>query len=118
MSEIAPEHARNIQRHMNLFPEVLWDRYTASDDWFGVFGWIPRDDGRSDFYTMGFRDGEFEQSDCSSAKYSKEFWLRLCAIDPNLSPDDHIDCQRVEDLGWDVNAIQLEDHAKTEATHF
>ena len=96
-----------IERYLNLFPEVVWDRYCVWDDCFSVFGWIARDDGRSDFYAMDFKKGRFYQSNTSSARYSKEFWERICSIHSELSPDDHIDCQRVEDLGWNVRAVQL-----------
>jgi len=98
-----------ITMYLNLFPEVTWDRYVEHDDIFSVFGWIARDDERSDFYAMDFKNGLFSSSNCSSARYSKEFWLRICAIHPKLPTDAHIDCQRVGDLGWPVKCVHLKE---------
>ncbi len=103
------EHSEQITTYLNLFPEVTWDRYVEYDDTFSVFGWIARDDGRSDFYTMDFKKGLFNSSKCSSARYSKEFWSRICAVHPELPLDAHIDCRRVEDLGWPVKCVYLKE---------
>ena len=88
---------------MNLLPEVAWDRWGGWYEYPGdqgimvasVFGWIARDDGRSDFMVLsGFwaeGAGLYHLSfNTSSARYSREFSERL-------GMDDHRDCRRVED---------------------
>jgi hypothetical protein len=106
MSELSNEIQESIERYLNLFPEVIWDRYTAWGDMFSVFGWIARDDERSDFYTLDFNNGRFCDSNCSSARFSEEFWRRICSVHPEFPDDGHINCRRVEDLGWKVQALK------------
>ena len=102
----------NIEYHLNLFPEVRWDRFTETDTEFDIYGWIARDDGRSDFIlfevTPSKTSDDWNWWFCtSSAKYSHEFDRRL---DPKNDAKGHVDCERVESLGLNVNAIIKEDN--------
>ena len=44
---------QKVERVLNLLPEVTWDRWAGELEEHlvsvGVFGWVPRADGRSDF---------------------------------------------------------------------
>jgi hypothetical protein len=92
-----------LAEKMNLLPEVAWDRWGGWYEYPGdegisaatVFGWIARDDGRSDFVTLaGFwtqEQGLYHFSfNTSSARYSHEFAKRM-------GIDGHRDCRRIED---------------------
>lgn len=85
---------------LNLLPEVTWDRWNGElTEGLLVFGWLPRDDGRSDFVTLTF-DAEGPASFAtSSAKFSAEIAARLDFT--------HTDCKRVEHFFPAVNAVKL-----------
>lgn len=89
-----------VESILNLLPEVTWDRYSGEEDSIDVFGWIKRDDGRSDFVVLGIKHGEAEYFETSSAKYSKEFATRLEFT--------HSDCKRVEDNFPNVKSVKLQ----------
>jgi hypothetical protein len=80
---------RTNESHLDQFPEVTWDRWAGDKETVMViFGWIPRDDGRSDFVVLRLEYGSLVSLVTSSARYSKEFAGRT-----GLG---HGDCKRVE----------------------
>lgn len=90
-----------IEMTLNLLPEVAWDRFSGMYDSFcEVFGWVRREDGKSDFVLLQFDKGEVYGISTSSAKYSAEFSHRLGF--------DHSDCKRVEHSMPNVNCIHLQ----------
>jgi hypothetical protein len=76
-----------IEAILALFPEVKWDRWSGLGAVIEIFGWIPRDDGKSDFLMLLISDGEVATYCTSSAKYSAAFANRLNFV--------HMDCRRV-----------------------
>jgi hypothetical protein len=87
-----------IAQRLSLFPEVVWDRFARVEDGSGcAFGWLERDDGRSDFFVLEWWENALEDgsygfwSVTSSAQHSAEFSERLSGPDSG-----HADCQRVE----------------------
>lgn|SRR3990167_10972126 len=81
---------KKIIKILNLFPEVIWDRYSGGLKDMAIFGWIDRKDGRKDFLVMDIVNGKPQFFRTSSAKLSKSFSERLGWT--------HSDCKRVEDL--------------------
>lgn len=69
-----------------LFPEVMWDR--MGKDF--AFGWIARDDGKSDFCILHYGK-KLAWVTTSSKKYSAEFSRRWSG-----GKGKHDDCHRVE----------------------
>lgn len=102
--------SKYIEYYLNLYPEVGWDQFREQDDDFTIYGWIDREDGRSDFMLWVARDVPGKEQwegwrfTTSSSKWSREF--SRCLI-PDKKDFEHIDCMRVEDLGLKVNAIRL-----------
>lgn len=90
-------HLIQVAKILNRFPEVRWDRLTRYEDWYvSVFGWMNRDDGRSDFVVITWenRDGQvFTNLKTSSAEKSHEFGIRLHGDFLNRV---HLACERVE----------------------
>lgn len=82
---------------LNGLPEVEWDRCTRGGGELTVFGWIGRDDGRSDFVVMVFDEDGLSWFTTSSALLSSEFSRRLLGED---AP--HMPCERVEDVFGDL----------------
>ncbi len=93
-----------IQKILNLFPQVKWDRYTEDRNEMEFYGWIPRSDGKFDFLDIFFVNGEPEWYATSSAKLSKTFHKKLKIKWP------HLVCKRIETLfpNGEVNAIKLD----------
>lgn len=101
-----------IKRILNLFPEVLWDRYiedrggTTEDDYSDVrtdyfYGWITREDQYKDFMILSMQEDGWSYL-TSSSKYSAEFHKRM------ETKAEHTDCDRVEDLfPLEVNVVRL-----------
>jgi hypothetical protein len=80
------------EEHMNLYPEVAWDRFTERPNGMTVYGWIGREDAYKDFMVLIIDlQGRsfFIRFITSSARYSKEFSLRAGGTS-------HIACKRVE----------------------
>lgn len=78
---------------MARFPEVVWDRFAGTDANLVVYGWIERDDDRSDliailFYEEATSLGWFT----TSALHSADFAARL-----GYAPEEHSECERVEE---------------------
>lgn len=94
-------------RSMNLFPEVKWDRFAGDEmTQIGIFGWIPRDDGKSDFcYLIIDHDGPWLIT-TSSEKYSEEFSRRIHSGKESIT---HRPCRRVEDHFEGVKCVKLTD---------
>lgn len=92
---------------LNKFPEVKWDRLTRSNSdyrsgaetvWIATcFGWIAREDGRSDFLVIELSrygtDELWPTFTTSSAELSEEFNRRLWGDEVG-----HNECERVEDV--------------------
>jgi hypothetical protein len=93
---------RKIEEILNLFPEVMWDRWSGSMNVgaMDVFGWIAREDGRYDFCVLLFFDGEVSSIITSSARYSEEFSNRLGFTG-------HNPCKRVEKYFPNAKAVRL-----------
>lgn len=96
-----------IEQTLNLLPEVHWDRWTGELDaelGIGVFGWVARQDGKSDFvYLRVDKDGAWMVG-TSSAEHSAEFARRLKF---DTGGEGHKPCKRVEDYFPNVKAIRL-----------
>jgi hypothetical protein len=82
-----------IEETLALFPEVKWDRWAgdlSSDNGIGIFGWMARKGGRSDFVFLRIdNDGPWLVA-TSSAEHSAEFTKRVGFTN-------HTDCKRVKD---------------------
>lgn len=90
-----------VERILNLFPEVTWDRFTGSlDSDIGVFGWIARPDGKFDFIMLMIDKHGVWFCSTSSAEHSKDFSGRLGFTA-------HRDCQRVEHTFSNVNSVKI-----------
>lgn len=98
---------KKIEEILNRLPEVTWDRFTGDceDTEFGVavYGWIPREDGRSDFVLVRIAEEGCWMFATSSAKFSVEFGKRLGF----KSDETHEHCKRVEDVFKNVKVIKL-----------
>lgn len=88
---------QTVEEILNKFPEVIWDRWTGSLEdkhGIGVYGWIARDDGKSDFLFLRIdQDGPWLFA-TSSSKHSSVFSSRL-----NFDAEDsggHKSCKRIE----------------------
>jgi hypothetical protein len=62
-----------------------------------AFGWIDREDGRSDFVVVYIDHHGAAGFATSSAKYSREFSERLFG-----TSEGHRDCERIEDVFGDL----------------
>ena len=96
-----------IERILNLYPEVKWDRFAgALSDKCVFYGWVERDDHRTDlrrdFLTLIFDHGEVQSLTTSSAVYSAAFAERVFG-----QTEDHFPCLRVEQFFPNVNSIAL-----------
>jgi hypothetical protein len=104
---VTAEQRSKVAAAMNLLPFVRWDRFvTWSYEGGGtgllVYGWVDREDGRSDFVTLQFESAwGWEPSECSattsSASYSREIQRLLRGTD-----EGHNDCQRVDEHFGDL----------------
>ena len=86
---------RCVEEALAKLPYVKWDRWTGelgSEDGIAVYGWIARDDGRSDFVLVRIdNDGPWTFF-TSSAKYSEDISKRF-NFPGNAG---HHPCKRVE----------------------
>lgn len=84
---------------LNRLPFVRWDRLTdwrtPSRDHAGVtvFGWIARDDGRSDFVLMEFFSWNHDPPGFSTSSAERSAEIAELLYGPG---GDHFPCQRVE----------------------
>ena len=107
-TELSPHHKTVVADYANRIPEAQWDRYVAytietdGQPQTGVtaFGWIPRDDGRSDFVVLTWEWMEqqsFPRCTTSSAELSEAFADRLYAGEEwYVQGETHVDCRRME----------------------
>ncbi len=88
---------------LNKLPEVIWDRFAGDGiKDVSVYGWLHRDDGKSDYVlVMIDKDGPWLIS-TSSAKYSADFSARL-----GMGGSGHTPCRRVEDHFAGVRCVRL-----------
>lgn len=96
MSYAMPDAEREmVATTLAGFPEVRWDRMLRWDGGAEAYGWIARDDGRSDFLLLHFAFGDAPTvaMTTSSARYSEEFFRRLYG-----TLDGHVTCERIEDV--------------------
>lgn len=87
---------------LNRLPFVTWDRLVEIPGGdVDVYGWIPREDGRSDFVLATFPppiDADVVGFTTSSDRYSEEIgWLIHGEADA-----EHVPCQRVEHVLGDL----------------
>jgi hypothetical protein len=82
---------------LNKLPEVRWDRCVRRMERVTAFGWIDREDGRSDFVVVYIDHHGAAGFATSSAKYSREFSERLFG-----TSEGHRDCERIEDVFGDL----------------
>ena len=73
---------------------VTWDRYAQDPTSITSYGWITREDDRSDFIVLelDLKSGDVSYT-TSSAQYTEEISRRLYG-----STDTHNTCQRIEDI--------------------
>jgi hypothetical protein len=100
-----PTMKDKITAILNLFPEVLWDRWSGdTESACLVFGWVERpQDDLHDYVQLIFDEGEVRSISTSSARYSHEFARRLGG------GETHHNCRRVEHDFPLVNSIKLND---------
>jgi hypothetical protein len=104
---VTDETLAAMAERMNRLDEVgvVWDRCVLLERTGAAFGWIARDDGRSDFVVVTFSWGETHGLDDALvpwivAGYSTSSALYSARIGELLygHADDHTDCSRVDDV--------------------
>lgn len=105
--ELTETQKHVVAHYANRLPFVRWDRFTSHVEendqrrvTVTIYGWIPRDDGRSDFMLLAWFYLDEQQtpwSVTSSAEHSEEISRLLYHDKDWWKPEDHLDCQRVED---------------------
>ena len=97
---VEAQHMDRRAAVMNLLWMVRWDRAIPGDGFMDVYGWIARDDNRSDFVLLTFWDqhppGTPPSWSTSSARYSTEIATII-----NGNTDTHNACRRVRDVFGD-----------------
>ncbi len=82
-----------IEQTLHLLPEVKWDRWMGelTDELgIGIYGWLPRQDGKADFVFIRIdADGPW-MFVTSSVQHSSDFAARL-------GMDAHGECKRAAD---------------------
>ena len=97
-----------VTHYANRLPFVDWDRFPSHRQTednttrtsVTMYGWIRRDDGRSDFVVLAWFYIDEQQtpwSVTSSADRSEEIGRCLYSDQDWWKPEDHVHCQRVED---------------------
>jgi hypothetical protein len=89
------EQRDSISATLAAFPEVKWDRMVSWAEGTEVYGWVAREDGRSDFVLLAF---DFKGPltigiTTSSAEHSETFYTRLFGTLAG-----HVHCERVADV--------------------
>lgn len=94
----------NIEKILNTFPEVTWDRYIEDGGNYIIYGWIDREKDQHKDFMIVFTDDETGSYYfvTSSAKYSADFSHRI-----NPDTTSHASCKRVEDMWPAAKAIKL-----------
>lgn len=96
-----------IEKFLNRFPEVTWDRFACSGDQCSFYGWIPRHDGKFDFLLLEFDEGKLYNWMTSSKRFSLKFYARI-----HRRRTGHNPCQRVEHWFPKVKCIKLKKDEK------
>lgn len=95
-------HDEQVIEQLDAFSFVAWDRFVDQGSVLTVYGWIARDDERSDFVVLVFEDGRVRDGVTSSAARSPEIAALLGMM------GEHVDCERVEDrFGAVANPVRL-----------
>lgn len=92
-----------IEKILEKFDFVMWDRFCTSGMEVTVFGWIERKDAYKDFVVFYFVGNELDSYMTSSKKYS----LILYKMINDGNGRGHINCKRVEDSFKINNSIKL-----------
>jgi hypothetical protein len=90
-----------LASYCNRLPFVAWDRVVVWPDgsYAEVYGWIARDDGRSDFVVLSaWPETRLLHCLSSSAERSHEIGNLIAGRPADAEPEGHVDCQRVEDV--------------------
>lgn len=93
---MTPEILASRAEVLNRLPEVRWDRCAGTEASLGVYGWIPRDDGRFDFVVV-----EFQLHDGRDVCWFTTSSARLSATFAELlhgAAGPHYACRRVNDV--------------------
>lgn len=85
--------AQMVQRTLDQFPEVRWDRWVPWHSGASVYGWISREDGRSDFLAIEFSMHTPTNFLTSSVLHHETFASRL-----GVALDERSVCRRVTEL--------------------
>lgn len=113
-----PEHGEAVEQIaevLNRLEEVRWDRYVVDKCELTVFGWIDREDGRSDFVVVELWEPA-DRKMVAARLVATSSASRSESIDQRLSGDGdgHIPCQRVEHLVGELvpNVVRLEEASR------
>lgn len=93
-----------VEKTLEQYPFVRWDRFTGGEGSITAFGWIDRpQDAYKDFMVLYFEKGEVDSYMTSSARYS----LEIYKIMNSGSGRGHHNCKRVEKHFRIKNSIKL-----------
>lgn len=97
-TEQAPASEQVIEtiRKINEWAPVIWDRFTETDGYYVVYGWIARSDGQRDFLVIQMWNTDLPSEAfwiTSSAKYSEDIER---ALSGNIQ--DHVPCRKIDEL--------------------
>jgi len=97
-----------MQDELEALDFVMWDRFTTGEwseglTYTTVYGWIDRDDSYKDFVMVTFWDDGGRWFTTSSEEYTIDIHQSLF----DEPPEEHNDCQRVEDKAEIANVVEL-----------
>lgn len=94
-----------VEAILNLLPEVTWDRWAGHVfDNVSVYGWLPREDGKSDYVLLMLDENGCWFFSTSSAEHSATFAERL-------GFKTHKACKRVEDYFEGFGCVRLNEES-------
>lgn len=108
---MTPAELAHAAGFMNRLPFVTWDRCAGDEADFVAYGWIPRDDARSDFVTLNFsplEPGQYPAFTTSSKRYSAAIHAALYGELEGVDDDAHFPCKRVEDVFGEIVLRKVE----------
>ena len=88
-----------IEKILNSWPEVTWDRWAGDEHNMQVFGWLKRLDSHKDFVFLWIVNGVVVNYCSSSPDHTKRF--------AEQNSNKYYPCQRVEDVFKNVNSVKL-----------
>lgn len=94
---------KRIEKWLEKFLFVQWDRFCVDEEHTTIFGWIERDDEYKDFIVLYFIGGFLDSYMTSSSFYS----LPIYKMINGGSAKGHVNCQRVEGRFNVNNSIKL-----------